>query len=145
MNDKILNTVLEIDKEIRKHDWFEFTVLNYDGYKLTIAGSFDFSYYHNLEIFFEDILFFSGYFNGWIANTSNPTFLLPENENEMNRKYQIENGYQLFVFKANNYENDIVIAAKNIKFNTDTVYYYERNNLKENERLASFVKKENVK
>ncbi|PIQ15937.1 MAG: hypothetical protein COW67_05535 [Flavobacteriales bacterium CG18_big_fil_WC_8_21_14_2_50_32_9] len=59
----------------------------------------------------------------------------------MNEKYEIEQGYQLFIFKIEDYSNDVVIAAKHVTFNTNTVYYYERPNLKEKERIADFVNK----
>jgi hypothetical protein len=145
MAKELKNIVLKIDSEIRRHEWFDFHILNFDGFKLTVAGSVDLTYYHKLEIIFEDIFFVSGFFQGWHSDTEQRTFYLPDNENEMNEKYEIEQGYQLFIFKTEDYTNDVVIAAKNITFNTDTVYYYERPDLKENERIADFVKKKNAR
>jgi hypothetical protein len=144
MTEEIKKIVLKIDSEIRQHEWFDFHVLNFDAFKLTVAGSVDLTYYHKLEIIFEDIFFVSGFFQGWHSDTKQRTFLLPDNEKEMNEKYEIEQGYQLFIFRTEDYTNDVLIAAKNISFNTDTVYYYERTDLKENERIADFVKKKNV-
>lgn len=117
---------MKIDDEIRRHEWFDFHVLSFDGFKLKIAGSVDLTYYHKLEIIFEDIFFVSGFFQGWHSDTKQKTFFQPDNEKEMNEKYEIEQGYQLFIFKTEGYKNDAIIAAKNITFNTDTVYYYER-------------------
>jgi hypothetical protein len=144
MTEEIKNIVLRIDNEIRQHEWFDFHILNFDGFKLTVAGSVDLTYYHMLEIIFEDIFFVSGFFQGWHSDTEQRTFLLPDNEREMNEKYEIEQGYQLFIFRTEDYTNNVIIAAKNITFNTDTVYYYERADLKENERIADFVKKKNA-
>lgn len=117
---------MKIDDEIRRHEWFDFHVLSFDGFKLKIAGSVDLTYYHKLEIIFEDIFFVSGFFQSWHSDTKQKTFFQPDNEKEMNEKYEIEQGYQLFIFKTEGYKNDVIIAAKNITFNTDTVYYYER-------------------
>lgn len=141
MTAEIKDIVLKIDSEIRRHKWFDFQVISFDGVKLVVAGSMDFTYYHKLEIIFEGIFFVSGFFEGWTSNTKQSTFLLPENEKELNEKYEIEQGYQVFIFRTENYNNDVVIAAKNLTFNTDTVYYYERSNLIENERIAQFVKR----
>jgi hypothetical protein len=141
MKNETKKIVSEIDKEIRQHDWFDFHILKYDGYKLIVAGSIDLIYYHKLEIIFEDILFVSGFFQEWHTDTSTTAFQVLNNQKEMNEKYEIQQGYQLFVFKTENYNNDVIIVAKNISFNTDTVYYYDKADLKDNERIADFVKK----
>jgi len=143
VNEEIKNIVLEINNEIQQQDWFDFHILSFDGFTLKVAGGTDLAYYHKLEVIFEDIFFVSGFFKNWRSNTKERTFILPLNEEEMNRKYEIELGYQLFIFRTEDYENDVLIAAKKIRYNTDTVYYYERTDLKENERLADFVIKKN--
>lgn len=52
---------------------------------------------------------------------------------------RVEEGYQMFIIRTEDFKNDIYVAAKAIDFNTDTVYYYQREDLKENERLADFL------
>lgn len=141
MTQHIENIVLEIDKEIRRHTWFDFHILSFDGNNLIVGGSLDLTYYHKLEIIFEDVFFVSGFFKVWHTNTTQTAFMLPANESEMNSNYETEQGYQLFIFKTEGYVNDVVIAAKKLSFNTDIVYYYERHNLKANERIAEFVKR----
>lgn len=142
---KNIDTVNKIDNQICNNDLFEFHVFSFDGYKLSIVGSSDFSYYHKIEIIFEDVFFFSGFFNGWQSDTSNNVFLIPENENDLNIKFEIEADYQLFTFKTEDYNNDIIIGAKNISFNNDIVYYYNRPNLQQNERIADFIKNKKTK
>ena len=66
MTTEIKNLATKIDSIIRQHKWFDFHVLNYDGFKLTIAGGIDLTYSHILEIIFEDIFFVSGFFQ-WLA------------------------------------------------------------------------------
>lgn len=141
---KNIETSQQIDKIIRKEIWFDFHVLNFDGHRLTVAGSIDLIYYHNLEVIFEDIFFVSGFFKGWHSDTEKTVFQIPENETELNEKFEIEQDYQLFTFKTEDYQNDVIIAANTISFNTDTVFYYDRQDLKPNERIADFVKKKNA-
>jgi hypothetical protein len=143
MTDILVNTVTQIDNYIRQNNWFDFHVISYDGYNLTIAGGIDLTYYHSLEIIFEDVFFFSGFFQGWHSNTQTSVFLIPDNIIELNQKYEIEQGFNLFKFVTEDYKENVIIAAKKISFKMDTVYYYERNELKENERIADFVKKKN--
>jgi hypothetical protein len=130
-----------IDAHIRKHTWFDFQVFSYDNTRLIIAGSEDLTYYHKLEVIFENVFFYSGVFFQWHSDTESTVFYMPGNEeaNEMNRQFEIESGYQLFVFKTEDYQNDVIIAAEKVMFNTDTVFYYNREDLKENERIAHFV------
>ncbi|MBO3271847.1 hypothetical protein [Hymenobacter defluvii] len=144
MTSEIHSIVAEIDKEIRQHPWFDFHVFSYNGSELVIAGSEDLSCYHTLEIVFEDVFFMSGFYQGWHSDTKAPVFILPQNESDLNQQFEIEQGYIAFIFKAEDYKNDIVVAAKHISYNTDTIFYYEREGLKEKERLASFVKKKSV-
>jgi hypothetical protein len=45
------------------------------------------------------------------------------------------------MFRTEDCENDVIIAAEKISYNTDTVFYYLRENLGDNERIADFVKR----
>ena len=100
------------------------------------------TYYHNLELIFEDVFYVSAYFNGWHSDTKNPVIEIPESSliQKLKLKLDIEQGYQFFIIHTEDYNNDIYIAAKNLTYKTDTVYYYERGELKGNERIADFVK-----
>ena len=143
--DNLKEIVNQIDALIRqKRLWFDFHVLSYDGRKLIIAGSEDLTYYHQLEVIFEDVFFFSGYFDEWHSDTSQPVFILPnlETELKLNLEYEIVAGNHLFIFKTEDHNNDVIISARKVSFNTDNVLYYFREDLKENQRLADFVKRE---
>lgn len=136
----LVEKVNTIDAKIREYDWFDMTVFRYDGHRLTIVGSIDLSYYHRLEIIFEDVFFLKCHFHGWSSDTSEPVFIIPDNGYELNVEYEIEQGYQLFTFKAEDMKNDVIIAAKDVHYSDDIVYYYYKEELKRNERLADFVK-----
>jgi len=129
----------EIDSLIRKELWFDFHIYQYEKDKLVVAGSIDLSYYHTLEIIFENVHFFHGFFNGWKSNTTQPVFSIAEENTRLNIEYEIQQGFYVFIFKAECYNNDVIIAAEKISFNTDTVFYYKRDGLKKNERIAYFV------
>lgn len=119
MTKQTKDTVAAIDKYIRQHKWFDFYIKKYDGSKLTVAGSLTLSYDDSLEIIFEDVFFILGFFQGWHSNTDSVVFQTPENEIELNQKFEIEQGYQLFIFKTEDYNNDVIIAAKGLLFNTN--------------------------
>ncbi len=141
MNNKHKSIVKQIDEYIRKNDWFDFHLWRYDGRKLILSGSTDLTYYHKLEIIFTDVFFASTFFDGWHSDTDKPVIEIPEHElnRELNIKFEIEQGYQIFIINTEDYKNDIYIAAKEIEFNTDTVFYYQRENLGDNERLADYL------
>lgn len=139
MNTDLRETVKMIDDMIRKHAWFDFHVFRYTGRNLIVAGSTDLCYYHTLEIIFENVFCFHGFFSEWHSDTSQPVFVLPSHVETFNLRFEIEQGYTLFMFKTEDYSNNVYIASEKITFNTDTVFYYLRENLKENERIADFV------
>ena len=56
---------------------------------------------------------------------------------DINLQFEIEPGFRVFAFKAEDFKQQMVIVAKSVSYNTDTVYYYPRANLKANERLAN--------
>lgn len=144
MAEKYKNIVEKIDQEIRQNLWFDFHLWRYDGVNLVITGSDDLSYYHKLEIIFTDVFYASTFFNGWKSNTEKPVIEIPSTSvnKELNERFEIEQGYQVFIIRTEDYKNDIYIAAKEIDFNLDTVYYYFKEDLKSNERLADFVTRE---
>lgn len=142
--DTIKNNVIEIDSIIRRNAWFDFHVYSYDGYRMIITFSKDLTYYHNLEIIFEDIFYASTFFNELHTDLTKTVVEIPEPKlnKELNLEFEIEEGYQIIIIHTEDYKNDIYIAAKSLSYNTDIVYYYDRKNLVNNERLADFVQKE---
>lgn len=136
---KFKSIVTEIDGLIRKHEWFDLQVYSYNHNRLLIAGGIDLTYYHSIEIIFEDVYFFTGYLSGWHADTRKPVFELPSESISLNLKFNNIQGYTLFRFNSED-TPDIYIAAAAVYYNTDTVYYYNKTDLKENERIADFIK-----
>jgi hypothetical protein len=132
--------VCRIDDIIKRQLWFDFHVLSFDGKRLIVAGGADLTYYHSLEVIFKQVFFVSGLFQEWRSDTSSKVFFIPDNKVELNLRYGIEAGYELFAFKLEGHREYFLVAAKALSFNTDTVYYYKRENLQPNERIASNLK-----
>jgi len=143
MSENLKITISQIDKFIRNNEWFDFHVWKYDGRSLVISGSIDLTYYHKLEIIFEDVFFVSAFFQEWHSDTSKTVIEIPDGEHckTLNINFEIEKGYQIFIIRTEDYKNDIYIAAKAVKYNTDTVFYYQRENLEDGERLAEYLTK----
>lgn len=116
MTAEIKDIISAIDTYIRQHAWFDFYIKKYDGQNLIVAGSTSLSYPDLIEITFEEVFFMQGFFQSWHSNTNSVVFQIPENEKELNQKFEIEQGYQLFTFKTEDYNNDVIIASKNITF-----------------------------
>jgi len=119
--------VQNIDKLIRAHHCFDFHILKYDGRTLTIGGGTNLTYSHSLEIAFTDVFFIHGFFETFSTDTTNQVFYIPDQikARQLNLEFEIEQGYKLFVFKTDNYENDVYIAAKDVNYEEKIVKYYE--------------------
>lgn len=123
-----------------RYDISSFEVLKYDGKTLIVAASFDFCYYHNIEIYFTDVYFFSGDFQ-WSRNEDLKAI-------EITNKYIDKNQHTTrlkFTFNTDNvlYSNPkekIEIWASGIDFNTDTVLYHKPKKLEKGQRLADWLK-----
>lgn len=113
--------------------WLDFYFYKYDRNDLIIAGSYDFSYYHNIEIIahqpiniqgntewtsYPEMKFISA-LNISSDPTSNPIKIL---------QFHSDEGIEL------------TLTAESFSYNLDTVFYYKRDNLGANERLAEWVK-----
>lgn len=122
--------VKEIDKLIRSNHCFDFHMLKYDGRSLTIGGGINLTYYHSLEITFTDVFFIQGFFETFSTDTEEPVLIIPDKtlNRELNIKFEIEKGYQVFIFRTGNYENNVYVAAKEIDYEEKIVKYYDEKN-----------------
>lgn len=137
-----LNIIIEqLNSIISKENWLDMEVQNLSGGVLVVAGSTDFTYGHSLEIEFHDVFYMSLNME-WKTDTSKPVFHnLDYNESlSLNSKFQIEKGFSIVKIIAEDFSEPFYVAAKSLFFNTDKVYYYHKDNLGPNERIASWVK-----
>ena len=115
----------EINLEARKFLFLELSVVSFNGNTLIIAGSQDFTYYHNFEIHFHEPFTFLGNFT-WKANTDENIISIIDSTLDavsLNKKFKIERGNNIFSF-ATNEGNSFYVAAERIEFNNRLTKYY---------------------
>lgn len=124
-----------IINDIKKHDWKEswldFSVFLYERGRLIIVGSDDLSYYHNLEITIETLSYINGVMD-WSCDLDDD-FMKISIQDDGSKKLSI------LEFYSDN-ELKFKVVGESISINFDTVFYYERDNLRTGERLAYWVK-----
>ncbi|MGH1337906.1 MAG: hypothetical protein ACRBFS_17425 [Aureispira sp.] len=121
-----MNKIEQINFFIKNKHWIDFEFRKYKN-DIVLIGSKDFTYYHEIEIIFKNVKKYSLEEN-WSVDTSKD-FIIKTNE-----AYFINN-------EDISFEKHF-LQAQEVIFNTDTVFYYKRDNLKEGERLADFIIKE---
>lgn len=116
---EIKNVLVEINKYLENQLWMDFEVIEYSRYELKIIGSLDISSAPNIEIAFKDIFFASTAFN-WSTDTSRNVVSLIEGDEakKINIKFQVEQGYHLIKFQAEEYPDDFgcIFGVKEVKF-----------------------------
>lgn len=137
----IREKVQAINSIIAKEKWLDMEIFHIKGVDLSIIGSIDFTYGHSVEITFIDVFHMS--INAeWQTDTSKPVLEIVSGEEEynVNGKYRIQEGNILFKIASEDLETPFYIAAKDIKFNSDRVLYYKKDNLDDGERMADWVR-----
>lgn len=106
--------------------WLDFYIFSYEKNKLVIAGSDDFSYYHNVEIECYNPIYMKGNFE-WTCDTTGELASVGDAKKKL--LFMNDDGIALEVI------------ADKFFINFDTVFYYYRDNLIEGQRMAAWVKK----
>ena len=121
-----MNKIEQINSFVKNKHWIDFEFRE-SGNDIVLIGSKDFTYYHEIEITFKNVKKYSLEEN-WSVDTSKD-FIIKSNEAYLinNEDIPLEKHF---------------LQAQEVIFNTDTVFYYKRDNLKEGERLADFINKE---
>lgn len=120
MTEKEIKDVLaEINGYLETQLWMDFEVIEYSRYALKIIGSLDISSSPDIEIVFKDIFFVSAVFN-WKTDTSHKAISLMEGDGarKINIKFQVEQGYHLVRFQAEDYPDDFgcIFGIKEVMF-----------------------------
>ena len=108
--------LLNLNKIIHQYKWFDFELDSINKSNLVILGSTDFSYYHELEIVFEDLHFIQCPRN-WSVDTTKEVFTMPNMTElkKINIGYELEVGYELLKIVTEN-NSPIYISARNITY-----------------------------
>jgi hypothetical protein len=139
-----MNELDRLNQIVTSTNTVDFRIHSYDSDNLTIIGSFDFSYYHEVEIVFSEVEYIS-----LPADFNEPLFRLgDENEVEAIAKLvALEEDDTVFCIEAETTcsieKLSFYIVSRGISLREGMVYYYDRENLKEGERIATWVKKHN--
>lgn len=119
---------------------WDYQLLSFDGYRLVIAGSTDFGYYHLIEAEFAEVSFIN-----CPTDFSHARFRLATDSEQasISRLVAIDAEHHLVAIEAETSASiDLqvfFILAESVKVIEGTVYYYERENLKPGERIAAWV------
>ena len=120
-----MNTiVLNINNIARQYLYFELSFWQYHDTNLIIAGSEDFSYFHQLEITFYEVFAIICNSNFKIDTTKDFIFEINDEKEqyELNIKYRVIQGNK--IFKLISEDNELFyIIAKDISFTNEVVKY----------------------
>ena len=120
----------------------DFRIDSYDGSSLLLTGSFDFGYYHQVEVKFGEVSYIS-----LPSDFSNPNFRRADDaEIESIRKLvALEAEEIVFCIEAETSSSlarlPFYLVAEGMTVTEGLVFYYDRPDLKDGERIASWVQR----
>jgi hypothetical protein len=123
MDNQISGILESLNSFIKKKAWLDFELLSLRGGTVIIVGSTDFTYFHELEVKFDDV-FFIHCNTSWKTDTSYDVFVVPtlEEERKINFENSIEEGH--FLIKIiSDFKNSFYISAKQISVSFERVHY----------------------
>lgn len=129
-----------INNHFLKTLWLDFEIIGVHDGVLKLKASTDFCYYHECEIELYELRYFSGPME-WTSTPADQLIeILPDNEAvDLINRHKLETPCSVITFNTDD-AFKVIIAAGSIRFNFDTVYYYERENLAANERVDKRVR-----
>ncbi|WP_208911790.1 hypothetical protein [Paracidovorax avenae] len=131
--------VNEINNFIKNKEISEINLYRFENDKLTITGSKDNIYYHNMELIFTNPAYISGPLSFQISENCEFIEEVPLTQ-VSNWPIFSDSDIPLRAFSMRSSEGPpLTIAAERLETNTDMVYHYNREKLKENERLAYWL------
>jgi hypothetical protein len=135
-----MNEFNRINQIVRSTNIVDFRIQSYDSVTLMLTGSDDHCYYHQVEFNFHEISYIS------LPNDfSNPNFRKATTDEilEIGKLICIDEEETVFCIEAetsSSFEKLIFfIVAEKVSIKEGFVYYYDRHNLKEGERIAPWV------
>ena len=130
-----------VNEFVRKEPHFEFQVYSFSPRKLVIGGAWELDYFHQIELEFENVWFFSGCQRIDIADPQKVALRLVTDEQEIKK---MKDGFDwgandsIFVFESS--ERPLIVVADKLTVREQTVFYYKREDLKANEEVAYWLK-----
>ena len=137
-----MDTFEQLNRIPRETNTTDFRIDSYNGENLLITGSFDFCYYHEIEVDFKEVEYVN-----LPASFFNPKFSMANLAEQKIVRVQagLDNAITIYKIEAETGLSEgslsFYVAAMQVEIREGTVYYYERDNLKEGERIAHWVKR----
>ncbi|NHZ42962.1 hypothetical protein [Massilia aquatica] len=129
------NVVDALNQRFLQELWLDFEVVSLHHEILKLKASTDFCYYHDCEIEFSGVRYFSGPMLWGSDPPDGLTEVLPESDAlRMINEYSLETPCNVIVFKTDE-SRRVVIACTSIQVDFDRVYYFAKENLGMNERI----------
>lgn len=121
--------IMTIRERFQESAELDFSVHEYDGNKMTIVGSTSPEHFHQLEIVIEGVLYVKGVMM-WGSNVSQE-FL-----SSSDAAFSTEDLESSLSFLDTDGKEAFKVSGMKIFYNLDTVFYYEKEDLKEGERVS---------
>jgi len=139
--------LLKLQEELEKTNIEDFNIIYKDEDKLIVAGSFDFAYYHELEITFFEVDFIQC--PGRYFSVKKIRFATEEEVKQLaTTSYGNHGGFTVcfeYQFMGEGEKDKFFICAHEADYKWETVFYYNRENLQPDERIADWVPKDSPK
>jgi hypothetical protein len=136
-----MNELNRINEIVDTTNTVDYRIQSYDSVNLMLTGSFDFCYYHEVELLFHEVSYIS-----LPADFSYPKFrkaTLAE-ISDIEKLIAVDSEETVFCIEAETScsleKLPFFVVAERVSLNEGLVFYYERENLKEGERIAPWVK-----
>lgn len=113
-NLKIIEAINQIAK---KQLWLDFEIMQYVGKCITLMASIDTSDKHDLEIDFNEVFLIKGPVS-WTMDSEKPAVEIVKGDEmiQINRQYQIEQGFTLFKLNIEDSNSCCYFSAKSISY-----------------------------
>jgi hypothetical protein len=136
-----MSAIERLNEIVKTTNTTDFRIQSYDSVNLMLTGSFDFCYYHEVELVFSEVSYISlpsHFWNPFIRMATDAEIaairaIIAIDETESVYCIEAETGASLEKLP-------FYIVAESVSIKEGLVYYYARENLEVGERIASWVK-----
>ena len=136
-----MNELDRINEIVETTNTVDYRIQSYDSVNLMITGSFDFCYYHEVELLFHEVSYIS-----LPTDFSYPKLrkAIKSEISQIEKIIEVAQEETVFCIEAETNcsleKLSFFVVAEKVTLNEGLVFYYERENLKEGERIAPWVK-----
>jgi len=138
-----MKEILKFNDFIRNEiDWIDFEVNDYSFDEFKIIGSEDLTYGHIVELIFKEVQYIQ-IRDTWTSEVNDEIGLIKLLKDTEREKfvslYGIEDKFNIYQIATEDY-GDFIVSATSLRIDYTKVFYYKKNPLLENEKIAEWVK-----